>query len=130
VTDIRAVLGEHDRDSKTEAMAVERKLTSVKVYANFSILTFNNDIAVLELESPVELGNTIRPTCLPSDGESSPVKECERKQICVQCKKKPSDYYMYRQVKRQKSCLPSTQFNCIYKNNRYTLQHIFNVDYL
>jgi hypothetical protein len=71
LTDIRAVLGEHDRENKTEAVTVERKLVSVKVYGNFSILTFNNDIAILELESPVELGNTIRPACLPSDGESS-----------------------------------------------------------
>jgi len=71
LTDIRAVLGEHDRENKTETVTVERKLARAKVYGNFSILTFNNDIAVLELESPVELGSAIRPACLPSDGESS-----------------------------------------------------------
>jgi hypothetical protein len=71
LTDIRAVLGEHDRENKTETVTVERKLASAKVYGTFSILTFNNDIAVLELESPVELGSTIRPACLPFDGESS-----------------------------------------------------------
>lgn len=65
------MLGEHDRENNTETVTVERKLASAKVYGNFSILTFNNDIAVLELESPVELGSTIRPACLPSDGESS-----------------------------------------------------------
>jgi hypothetical protein len=70
LTDVRAVLGEHDRQNKTETVTVERKLASVKVYGTFNILTFNNDIAVLELESPVELGSTIRPACLPSDGES------------------------------------------------------------
>jgi hypothetical protein len=79
VTDIRAVLGEHDRESKTDTVTVERKLVSAKVYPNFTVLTFNNDIAVLELESPVELGSTIRPACLPFDGESSP-DECEEKQ--------------------------------------------------
>lgn len=68
VTDIRAVLGEHDRESKTDTVTVERKLVSAKVYPNFTVLTFNNDIAVLELESPVELGSTIRPACLPFDG--------------------------------------------------------------
>ncbi|PSN57575.1 Suppressor of tumorigenicity 14 protein [Blattella germanica] len=67
VKDIRAVLGEHDRVSKTETVTVERKLVSAKVYANFSIFTFNNDIAVLELETPVEFGPTIRPACLPGD---------------------------------------------------------------
>ncbi|KDR09772.1 Plasma kallikrein [Zootermopsis nevadensis] len=66
--DIRAVLGEHDRVSKTETVTVERKLARAIVYANFSILTFNNDIAVLELESPVELNATVRPACLPADG--------------------------------------------------------------
>lgn len=71
MNDIRAVLGEHDRENKAETVTVERRLVSAKVYGTFSILTFNNDIAVLELESPVELGSTIRPACLPSDGESS-----------------------------------------------------------
>jgi hypothetical protein len=80
VTDIQAVLGEHDRESKTDTVTVEKKLVGAKVYANFSILTFNNDIAVLELESPAELGTIIRPACLPSDGESSPVNECAEKQ--------------------------------------------------
>ncbi|XP_069702854.1 trypsin-7-like [Periplaneta americana] len=67
VRDIRAVLGEHDRVSKTETVTVERHLQNATAYANFSIFTFNNDIAVLELETPVELGPTIRPACLPSD---------------------------------------------------------------
>lgn len=62
--------------SKTETVAVERKLIKAKVYANFSILTFNNDIAVLELESPVELGTTVRPACLPADGKSSHRELC------------------------------------------------------
>jgi hypothetical protein len=74
VTDIRAVLGEHDMKSKTETVAVEKKLVKAKVYTNFSILNFNNDIAVLELESPVELGTTVRPACLPADGKPWPRK--------------------------------------------------------
>lgn len=69
MTDIRAVLGEHDMINKTETVTVERKLVKAKVYANFSIFTFNNDIGVLELESPVELGTTVRPACLPADGK-------------------------------------------------------------
>jgi hypothetical protein len=69
VTDIRAVLGEHDMVNKTETVTVERKLVKAEMYANFSILTFNNDIAVLELESAVELGTAVRPACLPADGK-------------------------------------------------------------
>jgi hypothetical protein len=61
--------------SKTEAVTVERKLVKAKAFANFSILTFNNDIAVLELESPVQLGTTVRPACLPADGKLSPVNK-------------------------------------------------------
>jgi guanylate cyclase len=76
VTDIRAVLGEHDTMSKTETVVVERKLVKAEVNANFSIFTFNNDIAVLELESPVELGTTVRPACLPADGKTSTRELC------------------------------------------------------
>jgi guanylate cyclase len=75
VKDIRAVVGEHDRVSKTETVTVERKLVSATAYANFSIFTFNNDIAVLELDSPVELGTTVRPACLPDDGEHETLRE-------------------------------------------------------
>jgi guanylate cyclase len=70
VEDIRAVLGEHDRVSKTETVTVERKLVRAAVHANFSIFTFNNDIAVFELDSAVELGATVRTACLPADGEN------------------------------------------------------------
>jgi guanylate cyclase len=69
LTDIRAVLGEHDMANKTETVTIEKKLVKAKVYANFSIFTFNNDIAVLELESSVELGTNVRPTCLPAEGK-------------------------------------------------------------
>jgi hypothetical protein len=69
------VLGEHDRVSKTDTVTVERKLVNATVYTNFSIFTFNNDIAVLELESPVELGTTVRPACLPADGEHDLLSE-------------------------------------------------------
>jgi hypothetical protein len=67
------VLGEHDRISKTETVTVERKVLSAAVHDNFSIFTFNNDIAILELESAVELGTSVRPACLPNDGEISAV---------------------------------------------------------
>lgn len=64
------VLGEHDRDVKTESETVEKKIKSAKYHPKFDLYTFNNDIAVIELESSVPLGISIKTACLPEDSKS------------------------------------------------------------
>lgn len=63
------VLGEHDRESTVEATTFTSQLKSAKPHPGFDLYSFNNDVAVLELETPVELGPTIRTACLPERGE-------------------------------------------------------------
>ncbi|XP_063244258.1 uncharacterized protein LOC134543278 [Bacillus rossius redtenbacheri] len=67
--DVRVSLGEHDRVSKAEAVTVERKVRAAAKHADFTLLTFNHDVAVLELDSPVKLGATIRTACIPDHAE-------------------------------------------------------------
>ncbi|XP_048505114.1 serine protease filzig isoform X2 [Athalia rosae] len=63
-----AVLGEFDitgeRESKT---SVSRNVRRVIVHRNYDPATFENDLAVLELESPVQFDTHIVPICMPED---------------------------------------------------------------
>nr|CAD7394583.1 unnamed protein product [Timema cristinae] len=63
--EVRVTLGEHDRISKVEAVTEERRVKAASFHENFTLMTFNHDIAVLELDSPVDLGSTIRTACIP-----------------------------------------------------------------
>ena len=42
-----------------------RRIKRIIEHEDFDILTFNNDIALLELDKPVKFGPTIQPACLP-----------------------------------------------------------------
>ncbi|XP_059499560.1 transmembrane protease serine 11C-like isoform X1 [Stegostoma tigrinum] len=49
---------------------ISRTITEIHVHPNYSIpMNFNNDIAVLELSSPVNFNKFIQPICLPSSRE-------------------------------------------------------------
>ncbi|NWR76853.1 CTRL protease, partial [Centropus unirufus] len=57
------VLGEHDLVSNTEVVQV-RTVTKVITNPNWDPSTFNNDIALLKLSSPAQLGPRVSPVCL------------------------------------------------------------------
>uniref|UniRef100_A0A3B3HP20 Peptidase S1 domain-containing protein n=1 Tax=Oryzias latipes TaxID=8090 RepID=A0A3B3HP20_ORYLA len=49
---------------------VSRTITTLIVHPNFNSATQNNDIALLQLSSPVTFTNYITPVCLPSTGST------------------------------------------------------------
>ncbi|XP_060722500.1 serine protease 56 [Tachysurus vachellii] len=70
-----AVVGEFDitkADPDEQVMKVNRIITHPKFNPN----TFNNDIALVELSSPVVLSERVMPVCLPSDPEPPPGAPC------------------------------------------------------
>ncbi|KAK7057018.1 CLIP domain-containing serine protease, partial [Halocaridina rubra] len=63
-------LGEYDFNRRDDSPHVERRIAAFNLHPNFNSRTFENDIAVLILESPVQYNDFIRPICLPPPGES------------------------------------------------------------
>jgi guanylate cyclase len=65
-SEIRVYLGGHViAKDYTEVRRIKRIIE----HEDFDILTFNNDIALLELDKPVKFGPTIQPACLPDGGK-------------------------------------------------------------
>ena len=59
-------LGEHDLSGPSEHMAtMRRKVKRVVVHKDYKAPTFENDIAILELENKIERKPHIVPICLP-----------------------------------------------------------------
>ena len=50
-------------------MSVERIIS----HPMYSSSTFNNDIALVKLSSPIQFGTYVKPVCLPKDGSYVPV---------------------------------------------------------
>ncbi|XP_068601317.1 ST14 transmembrane serine protease matriptase a [Brachionichthys hirsutus] len=67
-----AYLGLHIQRS-TESSVVKKNLKQIIPHPNYNSYTFDNDIALMELESPVILSDYIRPICLPSSKQNFPV---------------------------------------------------------
>ncbi|KAF9801681.1 hypothetical protein SFRURICE_018238 [Spodoptera frugiperda] len=68
---IKVTLGEHNRCNTTHR-PVTRFVVEL-VSHNFSFATFRDDIAVLKLNEPVQVTDTVKPVCLPkSDGSNLP----------------------------------------------------------
>lgn len=62
---------DHDRTSTTETKTFIKKIAAVlkhRMYNNGG--SYNNDIALLRLDSPVEFGGLLRPVCLPPIGKN------------------------------------------------------------
>ncbi|XP_061694237.1 suppressor of tumorigenicity 14 protein homolog isoform X2 [Syngnathoides biaculeatus] len=66
-----AFLGQHDL-SRTSEWTVRRKVTRIVAHRDFDQLTFDNDVALMELESDVPLNQHIWPICLPSPAHGFP----------------------------------------------------------
>ena len=64
-------MGEHDIYNYREPFAIEgRKLKQIKVHPKFDPQSFENDLALLELASPVSYRANILPVCIPEDDYS------------------------------------------------------------
>lgn len=63
-------LGDHDRQSKDRFGNIEvRGIRSVRKHEHFDIGTYNNDIAILEMDVPVSFNDKMNPVCLPNYGK-------------------------------------------------------------
>ena len=59
-------LGEHDLTGPTEAISTMRKkVKRVVVHKDYKAPTFENDIAILELESDIDRQPHVVPICMP-----------------------------------------------------------------
>ncbi|KAL4635958.1 hypothetical protein GN956_G13138 [Arapaima gigas] len=70
-----AVVGEFDI-SKTDPDEQVMKVNRIIAHPKFNPKTFNNDIALVELTTPVMLSNLVRPVCLPSGPDPSTGTPC------------------------------------------------------
>lgn len=67
-----AFLGLHDQSKRSAPGVQECKLKRIISHPNFNDFTYDYDIALLELEQPVEYSSTVRPICLPDTSHSFP----------------------------------------------------------
>lgn len=65
-----AVFGEYDISGEVESKrSVSKNVKRVIVHRQYDAATFENDIALLELESPVTYDQHIVPICMPDDDD-------------------------------------------------------------
>ncbi|XP_047364650.1 trypsin-1-like isoform X1 [Vespa velutina] len=64
------VLLEHDRNSTIESQVQEYKVEQVIKHSGYSIVNYNNDIALLKLNNIVMFKGLMRPVCLPEKGKT------------------------------------------------------------
>lgn len=67
----QALLGLHVQ-GQTNEWTVRRKIRRIIAHPDYNPLTYNNDIALLELDSDVTLNQNIWPICLPSPSHDFP----------------------------------------------------------
>ncbi|KAM4651686.1 suppressor of tumorigenicity 14 protein [Discoglossus pictus] len=67
-----AYLGLHDQAQLKAKDVVERKIKRIVAHTKFSDYTYDNDIAMLELESPVTYTDFIQPICIPDSSHDFP----------------------------------------------------------
>ncbi|XP_076266743.1 trypsin-1-like [Rhynchophorus ferrugineus] len=66
--DLSVTLGDHDRSASDRFNYIEvRRIRSVKKHEYFDVATYNNDIAILEMDIPVSFNDKMSPVCLPND---------------------------------------------------------------
>ncbi|PSN54009.1 hypothetical protein C0J52_10161 [Blattella germanica] len=67
--EISVLLGEYDRENPMESHTELRNVVSAVQNKNFDVVTFDNDIGILELDTSVDFSPNIRAACLPIPGE-------------------------------------------------------------
>lgn len=66
-----AVFLDHDRSTAYETKTFTRRISNVLKHGSYGIGgTFNNDIALLRLNEPLDFGGLVKPVCLPQVGKS------------------------------------------------------------
>ncbi|XP_039307262.1 soluble guanylate cyclase 89Da [Solenopsis invicta] len=63
---IKLVLMDSDRSSISNN-AIVRRIKSATVHENYNSYSFNNDIAIIEMDEPVSINGIVRTACLPED---------------------------------------------------------------
>lgn len=65
-----AVFGEYDITGEVESKrSISKNVKRVIVHRQYDPATFENDIALLELESPISYDQHIVPICMPDDDD-------------------------------------------------------------
>jgi hypothetical protein len=59
---------DHSRSATGEARTIQRKVRQIVVHSRYDDKTFNNDIALLELDKALPMEGILRPVCLPITG--------------------------------------------------------------
>lgn len=68
---LSAIFLDHDRSSTTETKRFSRKITDVIRHRGYGVGgNYNNDIALLKLDKPLEFTGLMKPVCLPAVGKS------------------------------------------------------------
>lgn len=62
---------DHSRAATNEAPTIERKVRQIVTHSLYDDKTFNNDIALLELDKAMPMEGLLRPVCLPITGTLS-----------------------------------------------------------
>jgi secreted trypsin-like serine protease len=60
---------DHSRSATGEARTIERKVQHIVTHSRYDDKTFNNDIALLELDKALPMHGLLRPVCLPVTGK-------------------------------------------------------------
>jgi len=55
--------------SSISSNAIVRRIKSATIHENFHSNTFNNDIAIIEMNEPISLNGIVRTACLPEDSK-------------------------------------------------------------
>lgn len=72
--EIRVYLGGHDIAKDFTEI---RRIKSVEEHEYYDGVSFNNDIALIELDKPIKFGPKVQPACLPDGGKYSEPFQCK-----------------------------------------------------
>ncbi|KAI4499078.1 hypothetical protein M0802_005944 [Mischocyttarus mexicanus] len=64
------VILEHDRNTTTETKIEEYKVEQIIKHSGYSIVNYNNDIALIKLNNVIKFKGLMRPVCLPDKGNT------------------------------------------------------------
>lgn len=63
--EVEVVLSDHDRNS-VERVIITRRVAALFQHKDFNKDTYNNDIAIMELDRPVQFSETVKAACIPN----------------------------------------------------------------
>ncbi|XP_053964296.1 trypsin-1-like [Anastrepha ludens] len=60
---------EHDR-KMSNFLKIDRNVANITTHPKYSARTYDNDIAIIQLDKPVEMTELLHPVCMPTPGKS------------------------------------------------------------